>query len=154
ILIAIIGGRVLPAFTRNATHGLRVRPNGLWRDRVGMAAVVALAILLFIPQSPAWLVAAVASLATVAQGLRMFGWGGEATLKRPILWVLHGAYVFLPAGLALVAAQACGAPIPFWVPMHVLAIGVLGLMTLGMMTRVTLGHTGRLRVANKMTTLG
>jgi len=153
VLIAIIGGRVLPAFTRNATSGLRVRPNGLWRDRAGMGALVALAILVFIPQTPVWLIAAVAAFSALAHGLRMFGWGGETTLRRPILWVLHGAYLFLPSGLALMAAEACGAPIPFWVPMHVLAVGALGVMTLGMMTRVTLGHTGRLIVANKVTTL-
>lgn len=79
--------------------------------------------------------------------------GGGQTLKRPILWVLHTAYGFLPAGLALSAAQNLGAPIPFWVPPHVLAIGALSLMTLGMMTRVSLGHTGRSIVANKATAL-
>lgn len=51
------------------------------------------------------------------------GWGGSKTFHRPILWVLHTAYVFLPAGLSLWAAQGFGALIPFWMPRHVLPIG-------------------------------
>ncbi|MGH8274011.1 MAG: NnrS family protein [Gammaproteobacteria bacterium] len=153
VMVALIGGRVIPNFTRNATAGLRVRPAGLWRDRVGMASLVALGILALIPATPRALFAAVAIVGAMAHALRMLGWGGEKTLGRPILWVLQVAYFCLPAGLALWAAQALGAPIPFWVPLHVLAIGALGLMTLGMMTRVSLGHTGRLIVANKATTL-
>ncbi len=153
VMVAIIGGRVLPAFTRNATAGLRVRPGGLWRDRAGFATLAALGILALIPGTPRLLFAAIAALGAIAHGLRMLGWGGEKTLGRPILSILHGAYFCLPAGLALLAAQACGAAIPPFVPLHVLAVGALGLMTLGMMTRVTLGHTGRLIVANKTTTL-
>src|SRR5699024_12462475 len=71
----------------------------------------------------------------------------------PCAWGLHGAYLLLPAGLAPVAAAAAGAPMPSGLPMHVLPVGTLGVMPLGMMTRVTLGHTGRLLVANKATTL-
>ncbi|MGH8129122.1 MAG: NnrS family protein [Gammaproteobacteria bacterium] len=153
IMVALIGGRVIPAFTRNSTPGLRVRSSGLWRDRVAMASLVALGILALIPQTPRPLFAAVAALGALAHALRMLGWGGEKTVGRPILWVLQAAYFCLPAGLALWAAQDFGAPIPFWVPLHVLAVGALGLMTLGMMTRVSLGHTGRLIVASKSTTL-
>ncbi|MGH8225608.1 MAG: NnrS family protein [Gammaproteobacteria bacterium] len=153
VMVALIGGRVIPAFTRGATPGLRVRPAGLWRDRVAMATLVALGVLALIPATPRPLFAAIAALGALAHALRMLGWGGEKTLGRPILWVLQAAYFCLPAGLALWAAQGFGAPIPFWVPLHVLAVGALGLMTLGMMTRVSLGHTGRLIVADKMTTL-
>ncbi|MGH8427619.1 MAG: NnrS family protein [Gammaproteobacteria bacterium] len=153
VMVALIGGRVIPAFTRNATPGLRVRPAGLWRDRVAMAALIALGVLALIPATPQPLFAAVAALGAAAHALRMLGWGGGKTLSRPILWVLQAAYICLPAGLALWAAQGFGAPIPFWVPLHVLAVGALGLMTLGMMTRVSLGHTGRLIVADKATTL-
>lgn len=153
VMVALVGGRVIPAFTRNATPGLHVRPGGLWRDRVAMATLVALAVLALIPPVPPPLFAAVAALASLTHGLRMLGWGAETTLGRPILWVLQAAYVCLSAGLALFAAQGFGAPIPFWVPLHVLAVGALGLMTLGMMTRVSLGHTGRPIVANKATVL-
>lgn len=153
VMVAIIGGRVVPIFTRNATPDLRVRPSGLWRDSIALASLVALGVLALVPQTPALLFAAVAALGALAHGLRMFGWGGRQTLGRPILWILHAAYFCLPAGLALFAAQTLGAPIAFWVPLHVLAVGALGMMTLGMMTRVTLGHTGRVIAANKATTL-
>ncbi len=153
VMVALIGGRVIPNFTSGATPGLRVRPAGLWRDRVAMATLVVLGVLALIPATPRPLFAAIAALGALAHALRMLGWGGEKTLGHPILWVLQTAYLCLPAGLALWAAQGFGAPIPFWVPLHVLAVGALGLMTLGMMTRVSLGHTGRLIVANKATVL-
>lgn len=153
VMVALIGGRVIPAFTRNAVAGLRVRPGGLWRDWSAMAALVALGVLALIPATPRPLFAAVAAFGALAHAMRMLGWGGMKTLHRPILWVLQVAYFCLPAGLGLWAAQGFGAPIPFWVPLHVLAVGGLGLMTLGMMTRVSLGHTGRLIMANRTTTL-
>lgn len=153
VLVAIIGGRVLPAFTRNATPGLRVRPGGLRRDYAAIVSLAVLGVLLFVPATPHWLVAAAAAFAAVVHAWRMLGWGGRTTFQRPVLWVLHGAYMCLPIGLALVAAGAAGAEISFWTAAHVLTIGTIGLMTLGMMTRVTLGHTGRVIGTNKVTTL-
>lgn len=151
VLVAVIGGRVIPAFTRNATSGLAVRPGGQWRDRLAVASLVAFGVFILCPASPPWLLAAFASVGAASHALRMWGWGGRRTLGRPILWVLHLAYFFLPAGLALYAARYMGAAIPPWVPLHVLAVGAVGLMTLGMMTRVSLGHTGRMIVADKVT---
>lgn len=153
VLISSIGGRVIPAFTRNATPGLRIRPQLLSRDRLAIASLVALGILTLIPATPSILFALLATLAALLHALRMYGWGSAAALRRPVLWILHLAYLCLPLGLALWAAQAWGAAVPARVPLHVLAVGTLGLMTLGMMTRVTLGHTGRVIVASKLTTL-
>lgn len=153
VMVAIIGGRVIPAFTRNATPGMAVRPGGQWRDRVALASLVAFGVFVLCPATPKMLLAAFALLGAVAHAVRMQGWGGGKTLGRPILWVLQLAYLFLPLGLALYAARYLGAPVPFWVPLHVLAVGALGLMTLGMMTRVSLGHTGRVIAAGKLTTV-
>jgi uncharacterized protein involved in response to NO len=153
VMVAIIGGRVIPAFTRNATPGLSVRPGGQWRDWLAMSSLVAFGVFVLCPATPRGLLAAFAALGAVTHALRMQGWGGCKTLGRPILWILQLAYLCLPAGLALYAARYLGAPVPFWVPLHVLAVGALGLMTLGMMTRVSLGHTGRVIVAGKLTTL-
>lgn len=153
LLVAVIGGRVVPAFTRNATPGLAVRAGGQWRDRLALASLVAFGFFVLCPASPAWLLAAFAAIGAVAHASRMWGWGARKTPGRPILWVLHLAYLFLPLGLALYAAEFLGAPVPPWVPLHVLAVGAVGLMTLGMMTRVSLGHTGRVIVADKATIL-
>lgn len=153
VMIAVIGGRVIPAFTRNATPGLKVRRPGQWRDRAAIGLLALFGVLLLTPGVPRWLLAAVSALAAVTHALRMQGWGGTRTLHRPILWVLQVAYLFLPVGLGLYAARNLGAPVPFWVPLHVLAVGGLGLMTLGMMTRVSLGHTGRMIAAGRLTVL-
>lgn len=151
ILVAVIGGRIIPAFTRNATPGLEVRPGGQWRDWLAMGLLAVLGLFVLCPADPGWLMATLSILAAVTHALRMRGWGGIRTLDRPILWVLQLAYLFLPLGLGLYAARDLGAPVPFWVPLHVLAVGALGLMTLGMMGRVSLGHTGRTIVAGKLT---
>lgn len=153
VLVALIGGRIIPAFTRNATPGLEVRPAGQWRDRAAMASLVVLGLLALCPATRPPVFAGVAALGALAHAWRMSGWGGRSTLRRPVLWVLQMAYLCLPLGLALVAARGFGAPLPRWMPLHVLAVGALGLMTLGMMTRVSLGHTGRRIVAGKATTL-
>ena len=153
VMVAIVGGRVIPAFTRNATPGLTVRPRGQWRDWLALSSLVAFGVFVLCPATPQALLAAFAVIGAIAHALRMQGWGGGKTLGRPILWVLQLAYLCLPAGMALYAAQYLGAPVPPWVPLHVLAVGALGLMTLGMMTRVSLGHTGRTIAAGRLTTL-
>jgi len=153
LLVAVIGGRIIPAFTRNATPGLQVRPGGQWRDWTALASLAVFGVLVLCPATRLPVLGAVAAFGALAHALRMWGWGGRTTRRRPILWVLQAAYACLPLGLALLAAQDVGVPIPRWVSLHVLAVGALGLMTLGMMTRVSLGHTGRRIVADKVTTL-
>lgn len=153
LLVALIGGRIIPAFTRNATPGLQVRRGGQWRDWIALASLAVFGILVLCPATSLPVLGVVAAFGALAHALRMWGWGGRTTLRRPILWVLQAAYGCLPLGLALLAAQDFGVPLPRWVPLHVLAVGALGLMTLGMMTRVSLGHTGRAIVAGKATVL-
>ena len=153
VLIAIVGGRVIPLFTGNATPGLHTRPGGQWRDFLAVAILGLLAALALVPGCPRLLYGAIAALGAVTHLARMQGWGARRTLTRPILWVLHLAYFCLSVGLALLAARDFGAPMPSLVPLHVLAVGALGLMTLGMMTRVSLGHTGRVISADRWTTV-
>lgn len=153
VLVALIGGRVIPAFTRNATPGLTVRAGGQWRDRLALVSLVVFGVLVLCPASSRTLLGIVAAFGALMHVLRMQGWGTNKTLARPILWVLHLSYLFLPVGLGLYAARYLGAPVPRWVPVHVLAVGTLGLITLGMMTRVSLGHTGRKLVVNKATAM-
>lgn len=153
VLISIIGGRVIPFFTGNATPGLHTRPGGQPRDLIATVMLVLLAVLALEPNCPRTLYGAIAGLAAGAHLMRMQGWGAAHTLTRPILWVLHLAYLCLPIGLALLAARDLGAPVPVFAPLHVLAVGAFGLMTLGMMTRVSLGHTGRAIVADRQATV-
>jgi len=143
--IAIIGGRVIPAFTRNAM--LREgRETGLpktraWAEGAGIAAATLLPALIGLGLPDAAL-ALVALIAGLAQALRLAGWRGNWTLGRPILWSLHLGFAMLALGYLAMAAAWVG-----WIgeisALHVTAIGAIGGMTLAMMTRAALGHTGR-----------
>ena len=145
VLVTVIGGRILPAFTATA-----LRPQGL-QDTVSsssgltIAAVVGMAAVtvgdLFVPD--ARLAGGLAAAAAIIQGWRFAQWGVLRTLRSPIVWVLHLAYLWLPVGLALKAIALLGGAAfsAFW--LHALTMGTLATMILGVMTRAALGHTGR-----------
>ncbi len=154
VLIAVIGGRVVPAFTRNALRRdgdddpLPPRP---WLDRLAILSVLAmLAAGQFAADDalPGWL----AVIAALINGLRLIGWQGWRILDQPIAWILHLGYIWLVAGLAFKGVALIGGVIAETTALHVLTIGAVGSMTLGIMTRAGLGHTGRvLRVSPAIT---
>ena len=152
-LVALIGGRVVPEFTRNwlARRGAEKLPAQRDRfDSAAMAATVAAAI--------AWtvvgdrpLVGALLALAAVALAARLARWRGLATAAEPLLWVLHLGYRWLPVGLALLAVSMLAPAVPQSVALHALTAGAMSTMILAMMTRATLGHTGRPLTASRAT---
>ena len=81
-------------------------------------------------------------LATVLQLLRIVHWRPQVTLDRPILWILHLAYAWIPLGLALLALAQWGL-VPVSAGIHALAVGATGGLIIGMLTRTARGHTGR-----------
>ena len=144
-MIAIIGGRVIPAFTRNAMRQSG-RETGLPRSHrklevAGVASAILLA-LAVAAGAPDRLVGAIALVAGAAQAARLAGWRGGWTLGQPILWSLHLAFAMLALGYLALAAAMAG-----WIgevgALHLLGIGAIGGMTLAMMSRAALGHTGR-----------
>ena len=149
ILVTVIGGRIVPAFT---SSGLKARGDstalGSWPAitpiTIGLMIAVALVDLV---RPDGALSGAVALAAGVAQAVRMLQWQTLRTLRTPIVWVLHLAYAWLPVGLLLkAAALLAGTGIAaFWI--HALTIGALSTMILAVMTRAALGHTGRPLVA-------
>jgi len=145
LLIALIGGRVVPAFTRNAlVQAGRARPIRTvpWLDGLALATTACiLPIDLFVPESHG--AAAVTLVAALANTLRFLTWQTERTLGSPILWVLHLGYLWLIAGLYMkgLAASLPGLAGLVWV--HALSAGAIGTMTLAIMSRAALGHTGR-----------
>lgn len=154
LLITVIGGRIVPAFTGNALRqrGCEVRmrshPAIEWAVIASMLAMPFVDALL--PGSP--LAGLVAFVAALAHAWRLAGWNGHRTLGQPIVWVLHAAYVWLPLGLLLKAAWLLGGFqwAAFW--MHALGAGAAGTMILAVMSRAALGHTGRpLQAAPAMT---
>ena len=152
-LVALIGGRVVPEFTRNwlARRGAEKLPAQRDRfDSAAMAATVAAAI--------AWtvvgdhpLVGASLGLAAAALASRLARWRGLATAAEPLLWILHLGYLWLPVGLALLAVSILAPAVPESVALHALTAGAMATMILAMMTRATLGHTGRLLTASRAT---
>lgn len=145
LLISIMGGRVTPSFTANALmrEGRAVKVRS-WPpvEQAALAVTFALPFLSLWPgEGPVFGVAAL--VAGLLQGARLAGWQGLATLRSPILWVLHLGFAWLALGLVLVGlVQLFGLPTRD-VAIHALTAGGIGSLTLGMMSRVALGHTGR-----------
>lgn len=152
-LIALVGGRMVPSFSRNWLAKKRAsrlpKPFGRLDVAAILVTVLALGCWSVVPEGPA--TAALAAIAAVLQASRLVSWCGWATLEEPILAILHIAYAFLPLGLLGVSAAALG-----WLSapsaLHILTVGAIGLMTLAVMTRATLGHTGRPLKASPPTT--
>lgn len=144
-LVLLIGGRIVPSFTRNwlARRGPGRPPAPFGRfDAVALGVgAVALAAWTLAPQGPA------AGVLCLAAGtlhvLRLGRWAGERTLLEPLVAILHVAYLFAPLGFLLVGASMLGAEAPPSAAVHAWTVGLIGTMTLAVMTRASLGHTGR-----------
>lgn len=144
VLLALIGGRVIPAFTRNAIPGSN--PRHVAAVEVVAFASLGLIVVLDIatPWLPnlAWMPAALFAVAGAAHLLRLSLWQPQLTLDNPLLWMLPVAYAWLPVALFLGAlASIAMAPPGAWI--HALTSGALSSMMMAMMMRSSLGHTGR-----------
>ena len=140
-MVVIIGGRVVPSFTANALPraGVIVRSPRLDYAALGFT-LAAFAAALTGP--PAWFTAPIAGIAALLHLARQARWAPLATLRRPILWILHLSHAWIPAGLVLLALSSLGWIAPS-VALHAFGAGVVGGMIIGMITRTALGHTGR-----------
>ena len=147
MMIAVIGGRIVPSFTRNwlvkrRSTALPVPPMQSF-DKLALAALlVALVLWVVLPlETPTGLALV---LAGVLHALRLARWAGHRTFAEPLVTVLHAGYAFVPLG-ALALAVEILAPGSFGMAgaQHFWMAGAIGLMTLAVMTRATLGHTGQ-----------
>mgnify|MGYP000897105499 FL=1 len=150
VMIAVIGGRIIPAFTHNWLNGLRPpvpMPRRIfWLDMTALVSLVVF--VLFDTIGAGWvLVGAAASIAAVANGARLVLWRGFATRTEPIVWVLHLGYAWIVVGLLLAALSAVMSSIPAAVVSHAFGTGAIGTMILAVMSRASLGHTGRRLIA-------
>lgn len=155
LLISLVGGRIIPSFTRNWLVKQRPDvpapvPANRFDTCVLSVSAAALAAWLFAPDTFA---TALICLATgFAHALRLRRWRGLATLREPLLWVLHLGYAWLAAGFCLLGLQIVVPWLPSFTALHALTVGAIGTMTLAVMTRATLGHTGRPLRASRGTT--
>jgi uncharacterized protein involved in response to NO len=154
-LIALVGGRIVPSFTHNwlMREGDEVRPAPF-----GMADRIAL--LLLAAGLVAWIAdpeAQATGVALLAAGaatlFRLVRWHGERTLDEPLVWSLHLGFAWMPVGLILLGASAFDIRVPPSAGLHALTVGAIGGMILAVMTRATLGHTGRPLHADLVTTV-
>jgi uncharacterized protein involved in response to NO len=147
MMIAVIGGRVVPSFTRNwlakrRSAFLPVPPMQKFDKAALVALLVALGLWVALPLHMA--TGAALALAGGLHVMRLIRWAGHRTLAEPLVTVLHAGYAFVPLG-ALALAVEILAPGSFGMAgaQHLWMAGAIGLMTLAMMTRATLGHTGQ-----------
>ncbi len=145
VLISVIGGRIVPAFTANALRRagqsaeVRVRP---WIDRLSIAAILLFAALDALAHGTIWtgLCAIVVSALLL---VRMSGWQTRRTLGDPLVWSLHLGFAWLPLGFLLLGLGQLGIGVSRSAGMHALTAGAMGTMVLAVTSRVALGHTGR-----------
>jgi uncharacterized protein involved in response to NO len=153
VLISVIGGRFIPAFTRNWLNARGLAPVPPPVDMLDRAAVVVLLTAMigwtFLPD---WRPVGVVLLIAAALNLaRLSRWRGFATVEEPLLLALHVGYLWLVAGTALLALSLLTDAVPYPAAVHALTAGAMGTMTLAVMTRATLGHTGRVLRADVVT---
>lgn len=140
VLVAVIGGRVTPMFTRNGAPGSQPRAYPAL-DRACAASIVLLGAAWLIG-APGWLVAGLGFLAAGLNTSRLLLWDPLATLRHPMLWSIHLSFALLVAGLLALGLSGAGLVAPSSA-LHLLAAGAMTGMIGAMITRTARGHTGR-----------
>ena len=144
-LIALIGGRIIPSFTRN---WLAKRPGGEMPapfarfDQLTLVATIA-ALVAWVVLPGASAPAVLLALAAALNLARLCRWQGHRTMSDPLVFILHVGYAWVPLGLGLLAVAQSPELLPESAAVHGLTAGAVGTMTLAVMTRATRGHTGR-----------
>lgn len=154
LLVTIVGGRILPSFTRNWINQFGRTdfpvPYNSFDATTIIVGAVALVLWASVPDSTA--TCGTAGVAAILNTIRLVRWRGWTTWPEPILFVLHATFIFVPFGFAAIALQASG-----WLPevgvLHIFAIGTISMMMLAVMTRATRGHTGRKLKSSRMTNI-
>jgi len=145
LVMTVVAGRVIPAFTNNAVRGAGARRHA-WVEFGAIGSILAL--IAADASARTELAASFAMLAAALHAARLALWAPLQTLRRPILWILHLSYAWIVVHLALRGLAGFGF-VPVAAATHALTVGAIGGMTLGMMTRTTRGHTARPLVAGR-----
>ena len=145
LLITVIGGRIVPAFTANALRA-EGKPFAMRSHTIVERAVIVSMALYLVADSIGPLhstTAYIALLAACLHAVRLGGWCGWKSRSQAIVWILHAAYLWLPIGLALKGIYGLAGPTWAIHSLHALGAGAAGTMIMAVMTRASLGHTGR-----------
>jgi len=148
LLVTIIGGRIIPMFTANGIQSPAAKPIE-WLEKT----ILPLSIISFVGylvDSQHLITSALLIILSIVHGIRMSKWQGLKTFKVPLLWSLHVAYLFMVLGLLFLGLSIQDLFISISSAMHLITIGTIGLMIFSMMSRVSLGHTGRKLITNPL----
>jgi uncharacterized protein involved in response to NO len=144
MMIAVIGGRIVPSFTRNwlAQRGPGALPAPAGQFDVVATAATLVALLAWVALPFGMVTGLLCLVAAAANLARLARWQGQRTGAEPLVWVLHAGFAFVGLGFLAVGLDALG-----WLPggtgpQHVWMAGAVGVMTLAVMTRASLGHAG------------
>ncbi|WP_338547865.1 NnrS family protein [Roseovarius phycicola] len=146
MLVAVVGGRVVPSFTRNwlvkaGNDHLPAPPMQAYDKLALLALLVSLLVWVIWPDTK--MTGVLLAVAGILHLIRLARWQGHRTGPEALVWVLHLSYLFIPLGALLHAGVILGGATEHLAStQHVWMIGAVGLMTLAIMTRATLGHTG------------
>ncbi len=147
-VLLIVAGRIMPFFTQSALQGSKPI-NRPWVEGATFAAVITLTLVNLLTPAPSFAVIPLLALAAL-QAIRLAGWYDGRAWRNPMLAVLYAGYLWMIAGLTLDGLSVIGL-LPHFPALHALTTGAIGVFTLGMVTRVTLGHTGRNMQASNAT---
>lgn len=140
LMMVVMGGRVIPSFTDSKLRTQARR----WKAVEWLAPVTTLATLAAVLIQPvSGMTASIAGIAAAVHAVRLAGWYTGKYWGVPLLWVLHLGYGWIVLGLALTSLAALEMVTPS-LALHAFTAGAIGTLTLGMMARVALGHTGRM----------
>lgn len=152
MLMTLIGGRIVPSFTRNwlsrENPGRLPVPFNRFDAIVIAASAATLVLWIVMPQSPA--TGAALTMAGILQGMRLARWAGDRTARERLVLILHLGYAFIPLGFLLLGAASFDL-VPVAAGVHAWGGGAAGTMTLAVMTRASLGHTGHVLTASRGT---
>ena len=152
MLIMLIGGRIIPSFTHNWLTRMNPgrMPVSFGKFDAVVIAVSAVALLLWIVLLDGLAVGAALFAAGALQFIRLSRWAGDRTVAEPLVIILHIGYAFVPVGFLLTALAAISIVQPS-AGLHAWMAGAAGTLTLAVMTRATLGHTGQKLLASRGT---
>ncbi|MBP2150898.1 uncharacterized protein involved in response to NO [Xanthobacter flavus] len=152
MLVALIGGRVIPSFTNNwlAPRGGGRLPVPFDTYDKAVLVMTGLALTLWVVRPDSGASGLALAGCAVLHLLRLARWAGDRTWRNPLLVILHVAYLFVPLGFALSAAASFGLA-PAGAGLHAWTAGAFGTLTLAVMSRASLGHTGRALIAGRVT---
>ncbi|QQG37297.1 MAG: NnrS family protein [Micavibrio aeruginosavorus] len=154
VMISLIGGRIIPSFTVGALRrlGYEVRVQDQYNlDKLALLSLAASIVSLIFAGVNSPVFGLSCAVSAMIHALRMCGYHSFLALKDPLVWILHAGYGWLVIGLAMLSLS-CFQIVSVQVALHALTVGCIGSLTLGMMCRVTLGHTGRNLLSNPVTT--